>query len=118
MKTTAVVESLSYYKTNVLFQRIPTYYKNKILALISTIPGDFVGFVFNKVLIVPDLEILLQYLHECSLLHPPDLGWVDCGSLVLTNMFLREGVFLCEIIKFSSKFLVTLALPRFGNILK
>ena len=27
MKTTAVVESLSYYKTNVLFQRIPTYCK-------------------------------------------------------------------------------------------
>ena len=31
MKTTAVVESLSYYKTNVLFQRIPTYFKNKVL---------------------------------------------------------------------------------------
>ena len=28
MKTTAVVESLSYYKTNVLFQRIPAYFKN------------------------------------------------------------------------------------------
>ena len=27
MKTTAVVESLSYYKTNVLFQRIPAYFK-------------------------------------------------------------------------------------------
>ena len=27
MKTTAVVESLSYYKTNVMFQKIPTYYK-------------------------------------------------------------------------------------------
>ena len=27
MKTTAVVESLSYYKTNVLFQRIPAYSK-------------------------------------------------------------------------------------------
>ena len=27
MKTTAVVESLSYYKTNVLFQRIPAYLK-------------------------------------------------------------------------------------------
>ena len=28
MKTTAVVESLSYYKTNVLFQRIPAYFKH------------------------------------------------------------------------------------------
>ena len=27
MKTTAVVESLSYFKTNVLFQRIPTFFK-------------------------------------------------------------------------------------------
>ena len=27
MKATAVVESLSYYKTNVLFQRIPAYFK-------------------------------------------------------------------------------------------
>ena len=27
MKTTAVVENLSYYKTNVLFQRIPAYFK-------------------------------------------------------------------------------------------
>ena len=27
MKTTAVVESLSYFKTNVLFQRIPAYFK-------------------------------------------------------------------------------------------
>ena len=29
MKTTAVVKSLSYYKTNVLFQRIPAYFKIK-----------------------------------------------------------------------------------------
>ena len=27
MKTTAVVESLSYFKTNVLFKRIPTFFK-------------------------------------------------------------------------------------------
>ena len=27
MKTTAIVESLSYFKTNVLFQRIPTFFK-------------------------------------------------------------------------------------------
>ena len=27
MKTTVVVESLSYYKTNVLFQRISAYFK-------------------------------------------------------------------------------------------
>ena len=30
MKTTAVVESLSYYQTNVLFQRIPAYFKNNV----------------------------------------------------------------------------------------
>ena len=36
MKTTAVVESLSYYKTNVLFQRIPAYFK--IVEFIVSVP--------------------------------------------------------------------------------
>ena len=35
MKTTAVVESLSYYKTNVLFQRIPAYFKIDVIAFYS-----------------------------------------------------------------------------------
>ena len=38
MKATAVVESLSYYKTNVLFQRIPAYFKMmniKVLGILS-----------------------------------------------------------------------------------
>ena len=34
MKTTAVVESLSYYKTNVLFQRISDYFKIKVYAFV------------------------------------------------------------------------------------
>ena len=34
MKTTAVVESLSYYKTNVLFQRIAAYLMLKLWFLI------------------------------------------------------------------------------------
>ena len=37
MKTTVVVESLSYFKTNVLFQRIPTFFK-KIPTLDSLLP--------------------------------------------------------------------------------
>ena len=37
MKTTAVAESLSYYKTNVLFQRISAYFKNhKIISHLCT----------------------------------------------------------------------------------
>ena len=32
MKTTVVVESLSSFKTNVLFQRIPTFFKRNIYA--------------------------------------------------------------------------------------
>ena len=31
MKTTVVVESFSYFKTNVLFQRIPTFYKRQAI---------------------------------------------------------------------------------------
>ena len=38
MKTTAVVESLSYYKTNVLFQRIPAYFK--VLVSSENIPRN------------------------------------------------------------------------------
>ena len=37
MKTTAVVESLSYYKTNVLFQRITAYFKTGLNASADTI---------------------------------------------------------------------------------
>ena len=38
MKTTAVVESLSYYKTNVLFQRIPAYFKIYLYLLQNKLP--------------------------------------------------------------------------------
>ena len=56
MKTTAIVESLSYYKTNVLFQRIPTYLK--VLEFVCE-KEELVGKVQNNALYA-DLHQSLQ----------------------------------------------------------
>ena len=66
-------------------------------------------FLFSKFSVIPDWEILLQYLPEYGLLHPLDWGWVS---------FVEEG-FLCDIKKVSfSKLLVALDLPSFSQYLE
>ena len=60
MKTTAVVESLSYYKTNVLFQRIPTYYND----IPVKIPSHPYVMVNRSVLCNCGIEVDNHYLLE------------------------------------------------------
>ena len=67
---------------------------NKVVALAGAISDGIVGFHNG-----PILGILLQYLQECGLLQPRDLGWADCGIVVLTNTSLLEGGCMLEISK-------------------
>ena len=43
-----------------------------------------------KLLIVPEWEILLQYLQVCGLLQPLEFGVEDCVIFAVTSMSFRE----------------------------
>ena len=62
--------------------------------MICAIPGGIVGYfiLFSKFLMVPNSKILLQYFHECGLLHPLDGELRGCGILPLPTCPLENGI--------------------------
>ena len=93
MKTTAVVESLSYYKTNVLFQRIPAYFKVvqmcsvllylNVYIIILHLCKVFCSLQSCFVWILVILEIIKVYFHSSASYHLVDLQqWPIYSSML------------------------------------